>query len=85
MSKFFLQRTKHIVRFTAKFAISFYQVRPIEMVTLDTIFRATSHTRLRACDHYTSTTLIGGKRGAGPSLLHTVLEGRMENVNARWM
>jgi hypothetical protein len=24
--------------------------------------RATSHTRLRACDHYISSTLIGGKR-----------------------
>ena len=31
--------------------------------------RATSHTRLRACDHYTSSTLIGGKGGAGPSSL----------------
>ena len=24
--------------------------------------RATPHTRLRACDHYTSSTLLGGKR-----------------------
>jgi hypothetical protein len=31
--------------------------------------RATSHMRLRACDHYTSSTLIGGKGGADPSLL----------------
>ena len=31
--------------------------------------RATSHTRLRAHDPYTSSTLIGGKRGAGPSSL----------------
>jgi hypothetical protein len=39
--------------------------------------RATSHTRLRACDHiYTSSTLIGGIGGAGPSSpLHTTLEG----------
>ena len=28
--------------------------------------RATSHLRLRACDQCTSTTLIGGKDGAGP-------------------
>jgi hypothetical protein len=27
--------------------------------------RATSHMRLRAHDHYTSSTLIGGKGGAG--------------------
>ena len=47
--------------------------------------RATLHTKLRARDHYTSSTLIGGKGGAGPSSLHTRLEGPMEYVNARWM
>jgi hypothetical protein len=47
--------------------------------------RATSHTRLRARDHYTSSTLIGGKGGASPSLLHITLEGPTEYVNARWM
>src|ERR1700738_3936971 len=47
--------------------------------------RATSHTRLRAHDHYTSSTLIGGKGRVGPSSLHTTLEGPMEYVNARWM
>ena len=47
--------------------------------------RAPSHTRLNARDHYTSSTLIGGKGGAGPSLLHTTLEGPTEYVNARWM
>ena len=41
--------------------------------------------RLRARDHYASSTLIGGKGGAGPSSLHTTLEGPMEYVNARWM
>ena len=47
--------------------------------------KATSHTRLRARDHHTLTTLIGGKGGAGPSsLLHPTLEGP-EYVNARWM
>ena len=42
--------------------------------------RAASHTRLRARDHCTSSTLIGGKDGVGPSpLLHTsTLEGPME-------
>ena len=45
--------------------------------------RATSHTRLRDCDHYAPSTLIGGKGGAGPSLLHTTLEGPTEHVNAR--
>ena len=47
--------------------------------------RVTSHTRLRAHDHYTSSTLIGGKGGAGPSPFHTKLEGPAGNVNARWM
>jgi hypothetical protein len=37
--------------------------------------RATSHTRLRARDHYTSSTLIGGKGSAGPSSLHTTFRG----------
>ena len=49
------------------------------------IMRATSHTRLRARDHYTSSTLIGGKGGVGPSSLHTTLEVPMEYVNATWM
>ena len=40
--------------------------------------RATSHTRLRSRDQYTSGTLIGGKGGASPSLLHTTLEGPTE-------
>ena len=47
--------------------------------------RATSHTRLGALDHYTSSTLIGGKGGRVQSSLHTTLEGPMEFVNARWM
>ena len=49
------------------------------------ILRATSHTRLTGRDHYTSSTLIGGKGGPGPSLLHTTLEGPTEYVIARWM
>jgi hypothetical protein len=47
--------------------------------------RVTSHTRLRARDHYISSTLIGGIGAAGPSSLHTTLEGPTECVNARWM
>ena len=39
-----------------------------------------SHTRLRARDHCTSSILIGGKRWAGPSSLHTTLEGSPEWV-----
>ena len=49
------------------------------------IIRATSHTRLRARDHYTSSTLIGGKDGVGPSSLHTKFEGPTEYVLAQWM
>ena len=52
---------------------------------IDDLLRATSHTRLRACDHYTSSTLIGGKGGASPFSLHTMLEGPTEDVNARWL
>jgi hypothetical protein len=43
-----------------------------------TTLRATSHMRLRARDHYTTSPLIGGKGGASPSLLHTKLEGPTE-------
>ena len=45
--------------------------------------RTTSHTRLSARDQYTSSTLIGGKGGAGPSSLHTKLEGPTEYVNRK--
>ena len=31
-----------------------------------TLAQTLTHTRLRACDHFTSSTLIGGKGGAGP-------------------
>jgi hypothetical protein len=51
--------------------------------TIRTFLRATSHMRLIAheTDHYTSTTLIGGKGGASPSsLLHTTIEGPTEYV-----
>ena len=44
--------------------------------------RATSHTRLRARDHYISSTLIGGQGRAGPSSLHTIIEGPMEYVKS---
>ena len=45
----------------------------LEFATMQ--FSATSHTRLRARDHCTSSTLIGGKGGARPSSLHIMLEG----------
>jgi hypothetical protein len=44
-----------------------------------------THRRLRARDHCISSTLIGGKGGAGPSSLPTTLEGPTEYVIARWM
>jgi hypothetical protein len=47
--------------------------------------RATSYMRLRARDLCISTSLMGGKDGAGPSSLHIPLEGPTEYVNARWM
>jgi hypothetical protein len=62
-----------------------YDIQPIlpnSWCNVDGV-RATSHTRVRAHDHYTSSTLIGGKGGAGPiSLLHTTLEGSTEYVNS---
>ena len=50
-----------------------------------TLLRATAHTRLRARDHHTSSTLIDGKGGAGPTSLHTTLEGPTEHVTVRWI
>ena len=47
--------------------------------------RATSHMRLRAYDHYTSSTIIGGKGRPSPSSLHNMLEGITEYVNAERM
>ena len=47
---------------------------------LNPIVKAMSHTRLRAIDYYTSSTLIGEEAGARPSLLHTTLEGPTEYV-----
>ena len=47
--------------------------------------RATSHTRLSAHNHWNSSTLIGGKGRTVPRLLHTMLDGPMVYVNARWM
>jgi hypothetical protein len=39
------------------------------------ILRVTSHMRPRAHVQYTSSTLIGGKGGAGPGSLSSTLEG----------
>ena len=49
------------------------------------VLMSTSYMRLRACNHYALSTLFGGKGGAGPSSRHTMLEGPMKYVNARWM
>ena len=40
--------------------------------------KATSQTRVRAHAHCTSNALVGGKGGAGPSSLPTLLGGPME-------
>jgi hypothetical protein len=60
-----------------------YCKRSLRLVGME--LRATSHTRLRARDQHTSSTLIGRKGGAGPSSLHTTLEGPTEYVDAQWM
>ena len=46
------------------------------------VSRATSHTRLRARDHSTSSTLIGGKGGAGPSSSFTL---RLRDQRSMWL
>ena len=48
--------------------------REVKLHTL----RVTSHMRSKAHDHCTSSTLVGGKGGAGPSSLLITLEGPME-------
>jgi hypothetical protein len=55
-----------------------YKTSRVTSRSTPTHFRATSYTRLTARDHHTSSTLIGGKGGAGPSLLHTMREGPTE-------
>ena len=55
-----------------------------EICSLYLRLRATSQPRLRARERYFSSTLIGGKGGAGPSSLPHYLEGPTEYVNARW-
>ena len=57
----------------------------IKIKSKSLILRATLCTRLRARYIWISNTLIGGKGGAGPSSLHTTLEGPTEYVNARCM
>ena len=63
----------------------------LEILNFDQLFlklKVTSHTRLRARDHYTANTLIGGRGRASPSSLHTTLEGpyicKMD-VNSTWI
>ena len=46
------------------------------------VLRAAPHTRPRARDHYTSSTLIGGKGGAGPSSSFTL---RLRDQRSMWM
>ena len=59
----------------ARFLLINYHHPPALLVLLAMVLSATSHTRLRARDHFISCALIGGKGGARPSLLHTMLEG----------
>ena len=47
--------------------------------------RVTSHTRLRAHNHCTLNTLLGGKGRARPSSIYTTLGGPTVQVNARRM
>ena len=58
---------------------NYYWERQLKLVIAYTTFRATSRTR------NTSNTLIGVSGGAGPSSLHTTLEGPTEYVDTRWM
>ena len=60
-----------LVKYCDEFSITLMLLDKKRRVIL---FRATSHTRLRARDHATSSTLIGGKGGARPSSLYTTME-----------
>ena len=50
-------------------------------VSTYSVIEATSHMRRRARNHYTSSTLIGGKGGASPSSFHTTLRDQ----HSMWM
>ena len=65
--------------------ISWFIPRISWLIVKSNHLRATSHTRLRARDHHTSSTLLGGKGRAGSTSLHTTLAGPTKYVNARWM
>jgi hypothetical protein len=67
------KRSKQTIHFSFKWSCG-----PITT----TLLMSTSQTRLRVHDQ---CTLIGGKGRAGPSSLHTTLEGPTKYVKARWM
>jgi hypothetical protein len=54
-----------------KHAPTLFVVNLVQLGLTGPIRRATSHMRPSARDHYSSSTLIGGKGGAGPSSLRT--------------
>ena len=60
----------------------YHESKSMNMDWKSTSLRVTSHTRLRAQHHCTSSTLIGGKGGVGPSSLHITLEGPMQYMSA---
>ena len=62
----------------SKLTKSCFSVPIFGQKVLTWLFRATSHTRLKARDHYIPSTLVGGKGRAGPSSLHSTLEGPLE-------
>ena len=81
------------IQFVSNSFLDYYKVLVNDLITVARHLRATSHTRLRARDQHTLSTLIGGKGGAGPSsLLHTTLDGPTEwvcgcemGVNPTWI
>ena len=54
-------------------AISINPYKGLKYFEILNAYEGPLHTRAR--DQYTSSSLIGGKGDAGPSLLHTTLEG----------
>ena len=58
---------------TKKYDCEYYNILVSKNTPL--ALMATSHARLRTRDQISSSTLIGGKGGAGPSSLHTRLKG----------
>jgi hypothetical protein len=82
--------TKELARIWIIVHLGSYNSNICHLLDVEVVFsfrRATSHTRLRARDHYTSSTPIGGKKAERVQVHFTqrLRDQRSEYLNARWM